>query len=326
MKTERVNVYDFDYTIYRGDASIDFIVYCWLHNPRLWKYIPTSALGGLRYIFGLLDRQRIKEIAFSFLRDIPDIDAEVERFWRLRARKIRQWYRDSHRDSDVIITASPEFLIAPIAKKLGVRAALATRMDKRSGKIMGQNNRGNEKLRRLRAHDENLTIDHFYSDSLSDAPLLKLATHPYVVRKGVAVPLADYHPSRLDTFKTPAFIRFLLVGCVNAFLGVMFAYVCSFFISSPLLAWAVGYAASLIPSYLLNAVITFRHFAFSLRQFGSFCISYAPNFLVQLICVHVLVNYFGLYRLIAYILAVAIGVPVTFLLLATFTFNSKGSK
>lgn len=188
---DAVNIYDFDHTIYYGDASFHFIAYCLRHNPRLWKYLPGQALILVRYTLGSVQRKQVKQVAFAFLRDIKDVDTVVNAFWVKHRRNIMPWYLSQHQDSDIIISASPEFLLAPIAKELGVRTLIATRMDKHTGKIEGENCRGIEKLRRLKAHNEAIAINEFYSDSLSDMPLLELAQKPYLVKRGIAVPFVN---------------------------------------------------------------------------------------------------------------------------------------
>lgn len=317
---DSVNVYDFDHTIYQGDASVHFIIYCLSHNIKLWKYLPMQALALLKYVFGLYNRKQVKQAAFSFLTELKDVNSAVTTFWEIHRKNIKSWYITQQQENDVIISASPKFLLEPIAKQLGIRTLLATEMDPLTGKIRGQNCRGVEKLRRLQRHNDNLVIENCYSDSLSDKPLMQTARHAYVVQKHTITSLADYKPPRVREFQNPAFLRFLFVGGINALLGIVFAYIISFLVSNALLAWVIGYTISLLISYPLNAVVTFRRTSFSLGQFGSFCVSYIPNFAVQFVCVHLLVDYLGLYRLLAYVLAVIIAVPITFLLLSKRTF------
>ena len=320
-KKQAINVYDFDHTIYRGDASLDFILFCMRKHPKLWKFLPSQALALTSYILRGTTRKKVKEAAFAFLSELPSINDSLDKFWSEHEKKINKWYLDRHCNSDLIISASPEFLLKPIAAKLRVGGLIATRMNEKTGKISGENCRGEEKVRRLEAYDKNIIIDHCYSDSLSDRFMLELAKTPYIVNKHALILLSEYTQPKLHRFKDPAFIRFLFVGGVNAFLGVLFAYTVSLFIVNSQLAWVIGYAFSLVVSYPLNAYITFKHASLSLSQFYSFCVSYIPNFAVQFISVFILIGYFGLYKLAAYILAVIIAVPITFLLLAKFTFN-----
>lgn len=135
--------------------------------------------------------------------------------------------------------------------------------------------------------------------------------------RGVRTVLAFFKGS----FLTPAFLKFLGVGVVNAFNGTIFAWLYSLFLQ-PNVAFVVGYATSVTVSYFLNSWIVFPSRR-SLRRYGRFVLSYVPNFLIQNLCVLVVYNLLGFHELIAYVLAAAVGVPVTFLLLKFFAFGGK---
>jgi HAD superfamily phosphoserine phosphatase-like hydrolase len=322
-QAHHVNAYDFDHTIYSGDSSYDFIWYCLSRDAKLWRYMPGIAATLVRYVLGLTTRKKFKESAFSFLSGVKNIDEMLELFWSRNEKKIAPWYRENHQKSDIIISASPEFLLAPIAGRLGVDTVLGTKMNKLSGHINGENCRGEEKVRRLREAGLADTIDAAYSDSLADLPLLTLARRPFMVKKNTLVKLEDHKPSSSEVFKDVAFLRFLFVGCINAALGVVFSYVISLMLQDPLIAFVLGYTLSLVISYFLNSVVTFGRYDFSFRQFVSFVVSYIPNFLIQVVVVRVLITMVGLNPLATYILAVLIAVPVTFLLLSKRTFKDK---
>lgn len=324
--SHRANVYDFDHTIYRGDASADFIVYCLRTQPKVWKHVPRQAMAMARYVFGVWDRQQVKQEAFRFLRDVPNINQTVDAFWRAHKHKLADWYGTKHQATDIIVSASPEFLLQPMARYLHVAALLATPMDPRTGHITGTNCRAQEKVRRVKQHDPDLVIDECYGDSPSDIHLLQLAKHGFMVRGDSLTPLADYTPSKLRQLRDPAFLRFLFVGAVNASLGIVFSYIIALLIGNPLLAYILGYSLSLIISYFLNAVITFKERQFSVRQFGTFCLSYIPNFAIVFSIVALLVGAWHVYSLIAYILAAVIAAPVTFLLLRNITFIKGHTK
>lgn len=325
MKVNTVNIYDFDHTVYNGDASIDFIIYCLRRHPKLWKYLFPQAIAIVKYVLGAATRKQIKQVAFSFLGDVNDIDSIIEAFWKKHDNKIATWYKQQQNTTDIIISASPEFLLQPVARQLGIGTVLATKMNKQTGEIAGENCRSKEKVKRLHLYNKNVEVGKCYSDSLSDIPILELAKHAYIVKKEKIVKLASYKKSHLSSFKNLAFIRFLFVGGLNALLGVLFSYIVSKLIDSAVLAFVLGYSASLVVSYFLNSVITFRNYNFSFKQFVSFVISYIPNFIIQLICVYVLIDTLNVYPLIAYIIAVVVAVPLTFLLLSKRTFKG-GSK
>lgn len=317
------NVYDFDHTIYNGDASFDFIKYCLIHDAKLWVYLPSMIWTLSMYIIGLRTRKEVKQAAFGFLRSIEDVDKKVSAFWRLYEKKIKTVYSQTKTSANIIVSASPEFLLEPVAIALDARL-LATKMNKKSGRITGKNCRGEEKVRRLKEAYPGISIHSAYSDSVSDVPILTLAQKGYIVNDSRITPIEVYRPTLSKRLRSVAFIRFLLVGCLNALIGILIAYGFSFFISSPQIAFAIGFAIGLVPSYFLNSVFTFRDKIFTLKKYGKFVISYIPNFLVMFLFVHLFTESLGLYPLLTYTLAVAIAVPVTFTLLSIFTFRTGG--
>lgn len=178
-----MNVYDFDGTIYNGDSTVDFFLYALKHNRAVLGKLPKQACGFILYGFKRIDKTKLKEYFFSFL---PAINADelVEAFWNSRQHKIFDWYRNQQKPDDIIISASPEFLLRPICKKLGIRSLIASSVDPKTGIFTGANCQGQEKLRRLEAEYHITHIDRFYSDSYSDLPLAKIAEKAFLVEKG----------------------------------------------------------------------------------------------------------------------------------------------
>ncbi len=106
----------------------------------------------------------------------------------------------------------------------------------------------------------------------------------------------------------------------------MTAIVVSYLISAwfqPNLSYVIGYVVGFLVSYLLNSKFTF-HEALSFGKLIKYAIATVPNFLIQNGVVILCYNILGWHKLVAYILAAAIGVPVTFLLQKFFTFGKKG--
>ena len=115
-----INAYDFDETIYDGDSSVDFYKYCLKRNKRVLLSAPIQLFGAILYIFKVTDKTRFKERVFSFLKRIDDIDTYVDDFWKSHYKNIKKWYLDQKEKTDVIISASPEFLLKPLEKKLNI--------------------------------------------------------------------------------------------------------------------------------------------------------------------------------------------------------------
>lgn len=124
-----------------------------------------------------------------------------------------------------------------------------------------------------------------------------------------------------DTFFTKEFIAFVIIGVINTFNGTIFSYIYSSFLNENL-AFIFGYISGLFISYILNSLITFKE-KLQFSKFIKFGISYIPNFIIQNVVVVVLFNIMGLNKLVTYMLAAIIGVPVTFILMKFFAFNKK---
>jgi phosphoserine phosphatase len=180
----KINLYDFDETIYDGDSSVDFFKYCMKKHKSIYFNLPKMGGAALLYALHIWTKTRMKETIFSFVQKVDDIDKEVEEFWKTHKKNIKQFYNDKKHDKDIIISASPEFLLAPIAKELKVMDMMASPVDKKTGKFDGLNCHDVEKVRRLNEKYTDYEVEETYSDSLkSDEPILRLAKKPYIVKK-----------------------------------------------------------------------------------------------------------------------------------------------
>ena len=177
-----MNVYDFDGTLYKGDSSRDFFVYALKKHPSLIRFVPRIGWGFLRYWLRIISKTQAKEHFFSFLTAV-DGEALAEQFWTDHTQWIRPWYPAQHRDDDVVISASPEFLLQPICRRLGITHLMASRVDPHTGKFEGGNCRDTEKVRRFHEQYGDAVIDSFYSDSTADLPLAKLAKQAFFVHR-----------------------------------------------------------------------------------------------------------------------------------------------
>lgn len=175
-----MNVYDFDKTIYDGDASLDFWKYSVKKQPLLVFYLPYQVFSAILFKSKLISRKQFKERFFSFLKSVHSLD--LNGFWDAHQYKIKKWYLDQKKSDDLIISASPEFILKGITDRLKIEL-LGTKMDSQTGKISGENCRGEEKVKRLYEFCKDPRIDQFYSDSKSDTPLKKLAKSAYLIKK-----------------------------------------------------------------------------------------------------------------------------------------------
>ena len=177
-----MNVYDFDNTILRGDSTARFVAFCLRRYPSIWPDIPGQVFNAMLFALRLRKKQDFKQRLLSLLRRIDDPDAAVAAFWEENFSRVKGFYAGIHRPDDVVISASPEFLIAPACAKLGIRTVMGSPVDGHTGRFSGPNCHGEEKVRRFREVFPDGEIDDFYSDSHSDDPLARLAKRAFLVK------------------------------------------------------------------------------------------------------------------------------------------------
>ncbi len=312
-----MNVYDFDKTIYNGDSTVHFYFYSIRRHPRILLRLPALLWYAVLYMLQVYTKTQFKEKFYRFLKDIKNIDEAVASFWETHEKNIKSF----HKKGGLVISASPEFLLMPICKKLGM-ALIASRVDRFTGKYTGENCWGKEKVSRFKEIYGDAEIEEFYSDSLSDSPLASLAKMAFIVQKEKIMPWNEYKPSKTkNTFFSRQFLRFVVIGVINTVLCTIFSYVYSLF-AEPNVSFALGYITSLVISYFMNSFITFKS-ALSWTKFVKFVISYIPNFIIQQTVVTLCLKVFDIHKLIAYVLAAGIGVPVTFVIMKIFAFKRR---
>lgn len=184
----RVDVYDFDGTIYDGDSTVDYVRFCLRRHPRMLCALPRLALAGLRLATRRIGLTVFKSELFGAMTQYMDLGAEAELFWQSDATraKLGAWFRDTPRDLPVVIaSASPEFELCHAAKLLGVEHLIGTRADGVTGRLIGKNCKGEEKIERIRQAIGPYTVRAMYTDDAkADGPLLAIAEEKYIVTHG----------------------------------------------------------------------------------------------------------------------------------------------
>ncbi|NFI51517.1 polysaccharide biosynthesis protein GtrA [Clostridium botulinum] len=320
-----MNVYDFDKTIYDGDSTLDFYLFSLKKTPSIIIYLPNQIYVFLKYIFGRCTKLEFKEKFYSFLKGIPNVDKLVIMFWENKNSKIKPWYLQRKKESDVIISASPEFLLEPICKKLKISHLIASKVNKNTGICEGENCYGEEKVIRLKEYFINPEIKEFYSDSLSDAPLSLLSKTRYIVNGSKIVEWDKYEYEKAKKIKqmffSRQFLNFLIVGVINTTNGIIFSFLYSIYIDVNI-SFILGYITAMTISYILNSSIVFKENK-NILKYIKFCISYIPNFIIQNIFVMIFYNIMQWNKLIVFILSSMICVPVTFVIMKFFAFGKK---
>ncbi len=173
--------YDFDKTIYDGDSTTDFFFYIIFHRPYLLIFIPYFLVCLGLYALKIVSKKQIKQLLFFFIPWHKNINKIVDKFWQKHANKVFDWYTAQKKSDDLIISASLDFLLKPIMNVLDIDNWMSTRFDTKTGKIAGENCYGEEKLNRYREKFGDLELEAFYSDSMSDLPIMKASKEAYLV-------------------------------------------------------------------------------------------------------------------------------------------------
>lgn len=178
-----MNIYDFDNTIFKGDSSIKFIKYSLLRHPFI--VIPSmfkSLWECIKYVFHKSDFNKIKSSMFSFVRKIKNIDEYLDIYVDKKMKYIKKFYYENQKDDDVIISATYDFIIKRFCKRLNIKYFIASKYDIKNGINIGNNCKGEEKVKRFYEMFKSPIVNEAYSDSNSDLPMLKLAKTAYLVQ------------------------------------------------------------------------------------------------------------------------------------------------
>jgi phosphatidylglycerophosphatase C len=186
--------FDLDGTLTRRDTLMPFLRRSFGAAPTYRAVLASSlplaravALGGehrdmakagvLRRVLAGVPLAALTEAADAYADHVvtnglrPDVRARVD------------WHKAEGHEL-VLVSASPELYVAPIGRRLGFDAVLATRLEVDgagvlTGRLEGNNCRGPEKVARLREwRAEGLVLDYAYGDSTGDREMLALAEVP----------------------------------------------------------------------------------------------------------------------------------------------------
>ncbi len=180
-----MNVYDFDNTIYRGESTLDFYLFCSFHHPMLFRFIFIVLFTLIKYKMCLVSEDELLKLAekyiCDFLQGCPDIEELVPKFWERNKKKIKTSFNLSK--NDIIISASFGFILRYAFDFMGIVNSVCSEVDLDSRTVVRLCFRKN-KVEIFKELYGNAEINDFYTDSMNDLPLMKLAKGNVYLVKG----------------------------------------------------------------------------------------------------------------------------------------------
>jgi len=195
MSKKVVAAFDFDGTLTKRDTLIPFALF--VAGPWLWlKGMVKLAPQAGRFLTRRITRQQLKERTIAqFLGGMPYAQLQslgeeyarevIPKFLKKRALEQLSWHRDEGH-LVVLVSASPEAYLEAWAKQMNVPHVLCSRLEvdkegKVTGRLIGKNCRGQEKVRRLQdlLGEEKTYELYAYGDSPGDRELLDYADHSF---------------------------------------------------------------------------------------------------------------------------------------------------
>lgn len=196
----KLAIFDIDYTITKRETLMELFKFSIKKDKTKLKFIPRAIFCGFMYSIGIYDEKTVKEKFLKFISGISEKQlAKMARSF-YEERLIAILYQDAinmmrklkNEGYDIyLISASPEFYInefyniKEVDKVIGTQFYFAEGIF--TGKMKGENCKGEEKVKRLKEFLQNKKIEvdfkqsYMFSDSLSDKPLLDLVGHPYLI-------------------------------------------------------------------------------------------------------------------------------------------------
>lgn len=180
----KYDVYDFDKTVVPFDSALKYWGFCMLHNPWIILLLPLQFVWGVLMLCHIISVRTCKRVAFLYINLINN-ERNVKRFWDRYERFVFDAFKPGNRARpSVLISASPDFLIGEIGRRLGFERVIATTHSK-TGLMVGEVCRMDEKARRLEREMPGIEVADVYSDNvLHDRWIFELGERNFLVTNG----------------------------------------------------------------------------------------------------------------------------------------------
>lgn len=340
----KFTVYDFDGTIYDGDSTFDFIKYLIKRKKSTILHIPKMCLYLIKYKLKLIKKETMKECFFEIFNKFDNIDKLVNDFWNKNDYKLKDFFtKKKNHNNDIIASASPYFLLEPIANKYKIECLFASPVDKNTGKYDGINCHGVEKVRLINNKYKGSIIEEMYSDDANaDKPLLDLAKKSFIVKKNEIINYRDYLKRKNNIIKrfwdfvwsiyhkNEEIWNYLIVGGLTTVVSLVTYYLCVMTFLNPNISYQLQIAN--IISWIFSvafAYVTNRKYVFKseekniIKEATSFVGSRVSTLLLDMLIMFVFVTLLHINDKISKLIAQVLVVIGNYIISKLFVFTNK---
>jgi putative phosphoserine phosphatase/1-acylglycerol-3-phosphate O-acyltransferase len=190
--------FDVDKTILAENSGTAYLKVLYERGEIDWRTVVFGIGSYLRYKLNLLDIERWTEKNSGLFRGRSEATTAREAQELFRTVLLHAIYPDAERlvrrhvaegHLVALVSGSTKFVLEPLAEHLGVKHMLCTQLESREGLFTGRVVRpicfGEGKIYWIQQLIERESVDlarsYFYTDSITDVPLLDLVGHPVVV-------------------------------------------------------------------------------------------------------------------------------------------------
>lgn len=195
---EQAALFDMDRTLIRKDSASLYVKYQRSKGHAKKRDVVRVGWWLLQYTLGVIDAERVAEQAMESFRGKTErwlrssCEEMYEQFVRPHVSEAGRAAVKLHQDKGhvvAIVTSATDYAARPLARELGIDHIVCTRLEVEDGRFTGKVIQpmcyGPGKIEHARRVGEELGYDltqaTFYSDSITDLPLLEHVREPIVV-------------------------------------------------------------------------------------------------------------------------------------------------
>ena len=130
----QVDIYDFDHTLFPMDSGFALFRLLYAALPVDYSFLHRSKLiTALLLVTKIISFTTFKKYFFCFVMLVP-LNKAVNKFWDKHEKEVFPWFKERKRYA-VVISASPDFLLCEIQRRLKFETLICTKHNPKTGAL-----------------------------------------------------------------------------------------------------------------------------------------------------------------------------------------------